>query len=94
MAEPTEGPDREGLYREGAPIADAKAPGGAIETRWSRRKFEAHLVNPANRRKLSVIVVGTGLAGVSGITLTMLTPARGATSPGTAACTSSMVTPM
>ena len=63
MAEPTEGPDREGLYREGAPIADAKAPRGPIETRWSRRKFEAHLVNPANRRKLSVIVVGTGLAG-------------------------------
>ncbi len=53
----------QGLYREGAPIADTKAPGGAIETRWSRRKFEARLVNPANRRKLSVIVVGTGLAG-------------------------------
>jgi succinate dehydrogenase / fumarate reductase flavoprotein subunit len=55
----------EGLYRLGEPIADAKAPGGPIEQRWSKRKFEAKLVNPANRRKLSVIVVGTGLAGGS-----------------------------
>jgi succinate dehydrogenase / fumarate reductase, flavoprotein subunit len=55
----------DGLYREGEPIADTKAPGGPIESRWSRRKFEARLVNPANRRKLSVIVVGTGLAGGS-----------------------------
>jgi succinate dehydrogenase / fumarate reductase flavoprotein subunit len=54
-----------GLYLEGAPIADAKAPGGPIESRWERRRFEAKLVNPANRRKLSVIVVGTGLAGAS-----------------------------
>jgi succinate dehydrogenase / fumarate reductase flavoprotein subunit len=54
-----------GLYREGDPIADTKAPGGPIETAWTRRKFEAHLVNPANRRKLKVIIVGTGLAGAS-----------------------------
>ena len=53
----------DGLYREGDPIADAKAPDGPIETRWERRRFEAKLVNPANRRKLDVIVVGTGLAG-------------------------------
>ncbi|GMA20618.1 fumarate reductase/succinate dehydrogenase flavoprotein subunit [Arsenicicoccus piscis] len=52
-----------GLYREGEPIQDPKAPSGPIETRWTRRKFEAKLVNPANRRKLSVIIVGTGLAG-------------------------------
>jgi succinate dehydrogenase / fumarate reductase flavoprotein subunit len=52
-----------GLYREGEPISDAKAPAGPIEGRWNKRKFEAALVNPANRRKLSVIIVGTGLAG-------------------------------
>ncbi|MFN8076635.1 MAG: fumarate reductase/succinate dehydrogenase flavoprotein subunit [Kineosporiaceae bacterium] len=52
-----------GLYREGAPIKDEKVPSGPIEKRWEKRKFEAKLVNPANRRKLSVIVVGTGLAG-------------------------------
>ncbi len=50
-------------YRIGQDIADAKAPAGPIEQKWSKRKFEAKLVNPANRRKLTVIVVGTGLAG-------------------------------
>ncbi|MGE9807778.1 MULTISPECIES: fumarate reductase/succinate dehydrogenase flavoprotein subunit [unclassified Janibacter] len=54
-----------GLYSEGAPIADTKAPAGPIEDKWTTRKFEAALVNPANRRKLSVIIVGTGLAGAS-----------------------------
>ncbi|MEU4641900.1 fumarate reductase/succinate dehydrogenase flavoprotein subunit [Micromonospora sp. NPDC049460] len=53
------------LYTEGDPIADTKAPEGPIETRWDRRRFEAKLVNPANRRKMTVIVVGTGLAGGS-----------------------------
>ncbi|XTZ15592.1 fumarate reductase/succinate dehydrogenase flavoprotein subunit [Micromonospora echinospora] len=53
------------LYVEGDPIADATAPDGPIETRWDRRRFEAKLVNPANRRKMTVIVVGTGLAGGS-----------------------------
>jgi succinate dehydrogenase / fumarate reductase flavoprotein subunit len=53
------------LYLEGAPIADGKAPDGPIETRWERRRFGAKLVNPANKRKLTVIVVGTGLAGAS-----------------------------
>ncbi|MDO5723290.1 MAG: fumarate reductase/succinate dehydrogenase flavoprotein subunit [Flaviflexus sp.] len=53
----------DGLYREGEPIADTKAPGGPLENKWETRKFEAKLVNPANRRKLSIIVVGTGLAG-------------------------------
>ena len=52
-----------GLYTEGAPIVDTKAPHGPIESRWNTRKFEAALVNPANRRKLTVIIVGTGLAG-------------------------------
>ncbi len=47
----------------GADIADTKAPAGPIEKKWSQRKFSAKLVNPANRRKLTVIIVGTGLAG-------------------------------
>jgi succinate dehydrogenase / fumarate reductase flavoprotein subunit len=53
------------MYIEGSPITDTKAPGGPIERRWERRRFEARLVSPANRRRLSVIVVGTGLAGAS-----------------------------
>jgi len=52
-----------GLYTEGDPVADTKAPGGPIADKWTTRKFEAALVNPANRRKLDVIIVGTGLAG-------------------------------
>ena len=52
-------------YTLGAPIADTKAPDGPIGDRWNRRKFEAKLVNPANRRKHRIIVVGTGLAGGS-----------------------------
>ena len=55
-----------GLYREGDPIADTKAPAGPLSERWEKRKFSARLVNPANRRKLNVIVVGTGLAGGAG----------------------------
>jgi succinate dehydrogenase / fumarate reductase flavoprotein subunit len=53
------------FWTEGDPVADTAAPGGPIETRWERRRFGARLVNPANKRKLSVIVVGTGLAGGS-----------------------------
>jgi succinate dehydrogenase / fumarate reductase flavoprotein subunit len=55
----------ETYYTLGDPIADTKAPDGPIETRWERRRFGAKLVNPANKRKLTVIVVGTGLAGGS-----------------------------
>jgi succinate dehydrogenase / fumarate reductase flavoprotein subunit len=53
------------FWNEGDPIADTAAPDGEIQTRWERRQFSAKLVNPANRRKLTVIVVGTGLAGGS-----------------------------
>lgn len=52
-------------YTEGEPIRDTKAPAGPIEDRWEKRKFSAKLVNPANKRKLNVIVIGTGLAGGS-----------------------------
>lgn len=44
---------------------DAKTPSGPLTTKWSRYKEECKLVNPANKRKFSVIVVGTGLAGAS-----------------------------
>ncbi|GIF05722.1 fumarate reductase/succinate dehydrogenase flavoprotein subunit [Actinoplanes siamensis] len=53
------------FWTEGDPIADTAAPDGPVETRWERRRFSAKLVNPANRRKLTVIIVGTGLAGGS-----------------------------
>ncbi len=52
-------------YTLGEPIKDTKAPEGPIEDRWEKRKFSARLVNPANKRKINVIVVGTGLAGGS-----------------------------
>ena len=57
--------DAAGYYVAGDPIADTKAPGGPLEERWGTRKFEARIANPANRRRLSIIVVGTGLAGAS-----------------------------
>jgi succinate dehydrogenase flavoprotein subunit len=59
------GDDAAGYYTPGDPIRDTKAPEGPIDERWQTRKFEARLVNPANRRKLSIIIVGTGLAGAS-----------------------------
>ena len=52
-------------YTVGDAIADTKAPAGPISERWDTRRFEAKLVNPANRRKRTVIVIGTGLAGGS-----------------------------
>src|SRR5512136_189935 len=44
---------------------DSKVPGGALEGKWDRHRFELKLVNPANKRKFEIIVVGTGLAGAS-----------------------------
>ena len=44
---------------------DAKIPSGPLNLKWSRYKEECKLVNPANKRKFSVIIVGTGLAGAS-----------------------------
>ena len=44
---------------------DARIPDGPIQDMWDRYRFELKLVNPANKRKYSVIVVGTGLAGAS-----------------------------
>lgn len=44
---------------------DSKVPDGPIEKKWSNHRFNMKLVNPSNRRKYSVIIVGTGLAGAS-----------------------------
>ncbi len=42
---------------------DSKIPSGPIEQKWSKHKMDSKLINPANKRKFSVIVVGSGLAG-------------------------------
>jgi len=46
-------------------MLDSKIPGGPIGEKWTKHKFDLKLVNPANKRKFKVIVVGTGLAGAS-----------------------------
>lgn len=46
-------------------ILDSKIPEGSLEQKWDNYKKKAKLVNPANRKKLDIIVVGTGLAGSS-----------------------------
>lgn len=48
-----------------ANILDSKVPSGPVESKWTDHKFHMKLVNPANKRKHTVIVVGTGLAGAS-----------------------------
>ena len=47
------------------PAADSKIPEGPIAEKWTNYKAHQKLVNPANKRKLDIIVVGTGLAGAS-----------------------------
>ena len=44
---------------------DSRCPTGDIDKRWDKHRFELKLINPANKRKFNVIVVGTGLAGAS-----------------------------
>jgi succinate dehydrogenase / fumarate reductase, flavoprotein subunit len=46
-------------------MLDARIPAGPIQEKWARRQFEVKLVNPANKRKYRVLVVGSGLAGAS-----------------------------
>jgi len=50
---------------EVSPKLDSKSPSGPIEKRWEKHRFDVKLVNPANKRKYTIIVVGTGLAGAS-----------------------------
>ncbi|SHI53205.1 succinate dehydrogenase subunit A [Malonomonas rubra DSM 5091] len=47
-------------------ILDGKAPTGPIEKTWDKHRFDMKLVNPANKRKFKILVVGTGLAGGAG----------------------------
>ena len=42
---------------------DSKIPSGPIEKKWEKHKFDSKLINPANKRKFEVIIVGSGLAG-------------------------------
>src|SRR6187399_3643767 len=44
---------------------DSKIPSGPIQQKWDKHQFDLKLVNPANKRKFDVIVVGSGLAGAS-----------------------------
>jgi succinate dehydrogenase / fumarate reductase flavoprotein subunit len=44
-------------------LLDGKVPGGPVAEKWDRHRFELKLVNPANKRKFNIIVVGTGLGG-------------------------------
>jgi succinate dehydrogenase / fumarate reductase, flavoprotein subunit len=46
-------------------ILDGKVPGGPLSQKWEKHRFDLKLVNPANKRKYKIIVVGTGLAGGS-----------------------------
>ena len=45
---------------------DARVPGGPLAEKWDRAKFEYRLVSPANKRRYSIIMVGSGLAGAAG----------------------------
>ncbi|MEA2723644.1 MAG: succinate dehydrogenase / fumarate reductase, flavoprotein subunit, partial [Gemmatimonadales bacterium] len=46
-------------------VLDARVPSGPIEKKWDQHRFEMKLVNPANKRKHTVLMVGSGLAGAS-----------------------------
>ena len=46
-------------------VLDPKVPSGPIEQKWDKHRFEMKLVNPANKRKYTVLIVGSGLAGAS-----------------------------
>lgn len=56
---------KETTSAENAPVLDAKIPAGPLAEKWSNYKAHQKLVNPANKRRLDIIVVGTGLAGAS-----------------------------
>lgn len=57
--------DNKSTFTVGDPIVNSSVPEGAIEDLWEKHKFDMKLVNPANRRKMKVICVGSGLAGAS-----------------------------
>ncbi|MBN1218833.1 MAG: fumarate reductase/succinate dehydrogenase flavoprotein subunit [Anaerolineae bacterium] len=53
------------LFKKGSIKLDAHIPTGPIQDKWDKHRFEMKLVNPANKRKYKIIVVGSGLAGGS-----------------------------
>jgi succinate dehydrogenase / fumarate reductase flavoprotein subunit len=46
-------------------MLNSNVPSGPLTEKWTKHKFDMKLVNPANKRKYNIIVVGTGLAGAS-----------------------------
>ncbi|MCB1128504.1 MAG: FAD-binding protein, partial [Verrucomicrobiae bacterium] len=44
-------------------VLDSKIPSGPLDQKWSKHKMDSKLINPANKRKYTIIVVGSGLAG-------------------------------
>jgi succinate dehydrogenase / fumarate reductase flavoprotein subunit len=46
-----------------ASVLDPRIPEGPIQAKWDQHRFDVKLVNPSNRRKYDIIVIGTGLAG-------------------------------
>ncbi len=61
------GTNGNGHHNGSAPprVLDSKIPSGPVADKWEKHKFDMKLVNPANKRKFTIIVVGTGLAGAS-----------------------------
>ncbi|MFM7869025.1 MAG: hypothetical protein ACKPHU_32795, partial [Planctomycetaceae bacterium] len=53
------------MFRVASDTLDSRVPAGPLEQKWDKHRFNLKLVNPSNKRKYSVIVVGTGLAGGS-----------------------------
>ncbi|MFN9042205.1 MAG: FAD-binding protein, partial [Planctomyces sp.] len=53
------------MFRVASDTLNSRVPAGPLEQKWDKHRFNLKLVNPANKRKYSVIVVGTGLAGGS-----------------------------
>ncbi|MCA9062574.1 MAG: FAD-binding protein, partial [Planctomycetaceae bacterium] len=51
------------MVRVASEALNSRVPDGAITEKWDKHRFNLKLVNPANKRKFNVIVVGTGLAG-------------------------------
>ena len=55
----------ETIIKTAQPVIDSRIPEGPVAEKWTNYKAHQKLVNPANKRKLTIIVVGTGLAGAS-----------------------------
>ena len=51
------------MFRVASDELNSRVPDGPLQQKWDKHRFNMKLVNPANKRKYSVIVVGTGLAG-------------------------------